>query len=74
METTLKTLDSINKYFDILSKTGYVNYSVVDKLLVMSFVDALLTSPLAEFISEEDRGIILKKIEYLYRECLISHL
>lgn len=74
METTLKTLDSINKYFDILSKTGYVNYSVVNKLLVMSFVDALLTSPLAEFISEEDKGIIFKKTEYLYRECLISQL
>jgi hypothetical protein len=51
---TIKTHKAFTRYFNTLSKLGYMNYSDVNKLLVLSFTEELLTGDLSSFVNEED--------------------
>lgn len=65
----LITIDTLNKYFDILSKTGYVKNKEVNKVIILTFLSRLLNN-FSEYITEEDYNDIIKSV-YCLSDCLI---
>ena len=65
----LITVDTLNKYFDILSKTGYVKSKEVNKVIILTFLSRLLND-FYEYITEEDYNDIIKSV-YCLSDCLI---
>ena len=65
----LITIDTLNKYFDILSKAGYVKNKEVNKVIILTFLSRLLND-FYEYITEEDYNDIIKSI-YCLSDCLI---
>ena len=65
----LITIDTLNKYFDILSKAGYVKNKEVNKVIILTFLSRLL-SDFSEYITEEDYNNIIKSV-YCLSDCLI---
>ena len=65
----LITVDTLNKYFDILSKAGYVKNKEVNKIIILTFLSRLLND-FSEYITEEDYNDIIKSI-YCLSDCLI---
>ena len=65
----LITVDTLNKYFDILSKTGYVKNKEVNKVIILTFLSRLLND-FSEYITEEDYNDIIKSV-YCLSDCLI---
>ena len=65
----LITVDTLNKYFDILSKAGYVKNKEVNKVIILIFLSRLLND-FSEYITEEDYNNIIKSI-YCLSDCLI---
>ena len=65
----LITVDTLNKYFDILSKAGYVKNKEVNKIIILTFLSRLLND-FFEYITEEDYNDIIKSI-YCLSDCLI---
>ena len=62
-------VDTLNKYFDILSKAGYVKNKEVNKVIILTFLSRLLND-FYEYITEEDYNDIIKSI-YCLSNCLI---
>ena len=58
----LITVDTLNKYFDILSKAGYVKNKEVNKVIILTFLSRLLND-FYEYITEEDYNDIIKSEE-----------
>ena len=51
--------ETLKKYYNILSKTGYRSYDVVDLLIILSFLQELTDSKYGIFLEYEDiRSII----------------
>lgn len=73
MELTHDVLKAIDNYYDVLENTGYIPYSQVYKLLVLSFIEEMLTEEMSEFISEKDYRSISKYLDCLYGTCLIPY-
>lgn len=73
MELTNEVYNAIGRYFSVLTHLGYKAYSEVDKLLVLSFIEELLDSELAFFMTEEDYNIIARAVECLYGSCMIPY-
>ncbi len=73
MVFTHETSDSVNRYFSLLSHTGYAHYDKVYNLLVMVFIEEILCGPMSEFITEEDYKVITKGINCLYGTCMIPY-
>lgn len=71
MEFTHETSNALNRYFSILSKTGYKSYDKVYNLLVMVFIEEVLCGPMSEFITEEDYNIIHNSMNCIYGDCMI---
>lgn len=65
----LITIDTLNKYFDILSKTGYVKNKEINKVIILIFLSRLLND-FSEYITEEDYNDIIKSV-YCLSDCLI---
>ena len=65
----LITVDTLNKYFDILSKAGYVKNKEVNKVIILTFLSRLLND-FSEYITEEDYNDIIKSV-YCLSDCLI---
>ena len=65
----LITVDTLNKYFDILSKAGYVKNKEVNKVIILTFLSRLLND-FSEYITEEDYNNIIKSV-YCLSNCLI---
>ena len=59
----LITVDTLNKYFDILSKAGYVKNKEVNKVIILTFLSRLLND-FSEYITEEDYNDIIKSVLY----------
>ena len=49
----LITIDTLNKYFDILSKTGYIKSKEVNKVIILTFLSRLLND-FSEYITEDN--------------------
>ena len=54
----LITVDTLNKYFDILSKAGYVKSKEVNKVIILTFLSRLLND-FSEYITERTIMILL---------------
>lgn len=54
--------EALKRYFNALSKLGYKNYDDVSKLLVLLFIEELLTSEFSFYITESDYKSITKRI------------
>ena len=65
----LITIDTLNKYFDILSKAGYIKSKEVNKVIILTFLSRLLND-FSEYITEEDYNNIIKSV-YCLSDCLI---
>lgn len=65
----LITIDTLNKYFDILSKAGYVKSKEVNKVIILIFLSRLLND-FSEYITEDDYNDIIKSV-YCLSDCLI---
>ena len=65
----LITVDTLNKYFNILSKKGYVKNKEVNKVIILTFLSRLLND-FSEYITEDDYNDIIKSI-YCLSDCLI---
>ena len=65
----LITIDTLNKYFDILSKAGYVKNKEVNKVIILTFLSRLLND-FSEYITEKDYNDIIKSV-YCLSDCLI---
>lgn len=71
MELTNEVYSSVNKYFSVLSHTGYKSYAEVDELLIFTFIEELLYGPLSQYITEQDYNIITDSLDCLYGSCMI---
>ena len=65
----LITIDTLNKYFNILSKAGYIKNKEVNKVIILTFLSRLLND-CSEYITEEDYNDIIKSV-YCLSDCLI---
>ena len=68
-----KTYNSLNNYFSLLSRTGYKSYNEVYKLIVLSFIEDIISSDIKEYLTEEDYKYISSVIECLYGSCIIPY-
>ena len=71
MEITNDTFDATQRYFSVLSHMGYKPYKDVNKLLVLQFIEELLTGDMSFFITEADYNAINNALYCLYGTCMI---
>lgn len=65
--------EAFERYFNTLSKLGYKSYSDVDKLLVLSIIEDILSGELSFFVTEEDYRSITNAIYCIMgNNCLID--
>ena len=67
-------LKSLSSYFNYLAKLGYKNYTEVNELIVLLFIDELLNNNYVDLINEEDYSSICKAITcILGTSCLLPY-
>ena len=65
--------EAFERYFNTLSKLGYKSYSDVDKLLVLSIIEDILSGELSFFVTEEDYRSITNALYCMIgNNCLID--
>ena len=65
--------EAFERYFNTLSKLGYKSYSDVDKLLVLSIIEDILSGELSFFVTEEDYRSITNALYCIMgNNCLID--
>ena len=70
--TTISS-EAFERYFNTLSKLGYKSYSDVDKLLVLSIIEDILSGELSFFVTEEDYRSITNVLYCIMgNNCLID--
>ena len=66
--------EAFTRYFNTLSKFGYIKYSESYKVLVLTFIYELLESNCKSFITEDDYKVIDNALYCLYGStCLIPY-
>lgn len=74
VDITRQALHSVDNYFNTLSQFGYKEQSDIDKLLILLFVEELLTGEMRFFVTEEDYRSIDNALNCLYgSSCLIPY-
>lgn len=71
MELTNEVYNSVNRYFSVLSHIGYKPYNEVEQLLIFTFIEEMLYSPLSQYLTEEDYNAINNSLYCLYGSCMI---
>lgn len=71
MDIKQLTLNSIQRYYKILAKTGSVDYSQVYKLLLLTFVEELFNDEFSWFITKEDYAKLTSIIECISKNTCI---
>lgn len=61
------TAIAIDKYFEHLIKFGYKNYEEVHKILILTFLESMLSRDFYEFITEKDYNTIVSAVYCLAR-------
>lgn len=65
---------SLNQYFKILERTGYLSPSSVNRLLAYIMILEFFEQPLYYYITEEDYKYLQKALYCLYgKDCLIPY-
>lgn len=74
MEILNDVAKSMDIYFNTLAQLGYKKQSDVDRLLVYSFFEELLTGEMRYFITESDYKLIEQALSCLYgSSCLVPY-
>lgn len=73
MQLVTDVYNSLNRYFSLLSHTGYKSYNEVYKLIVYIFIEELLYGPLSEYIDDKDYNDINDALYCLYGSCMIPY-
>lgn len=71
VEITDVVSKGLNSYYDSLAVLGSRPQSDINKLLILTFLEELLTEEMRFFITEDDYRTIEKAVNCLYGECLI---
>lgn len=66
-------LDSLEQYFTILESTGYFNYDLVFRLVLLLMAEEWLNSQLNFYMTEKDYDTISKFVYCLIGNCLIPY-
>ncbi len=66
------TANSLNKYFNILSKYGYKDNKSTERMVLLSLYDDILTGEFREFVTNEDYKKITNALYCLFDGCLIE--
>ena len=66
-----KAFEALAKYFGILEHVGYVNTATTQAIIIYSFIQELLSGPMALYVTEEDYREILTMLECLKDGCII---
>lgn len=61
-------IEPLNKYFSTLNKLGCYNYDDTHKLIIISFLEELLTQSWCAFITDKDYNVIINAFY-----CLINN-
>lgn len=64
---------ALSRYFHSLSKLGYMKFSKVKKLLLLTFIDDILQGRLGQLPSEDDIRLLSKWTDCIYRTCLADY-
>lgn len=74
VDITRQALHSVDNYFSALSQFGYKKQSDIDKLLILLFIEEILTGEMRFFVTEEDYRSIDNALNCLYgSSCLIPY-
>ena len=74
MDINQLTLDSINRYHQVLKRTGFIGDQEVYKLFTLSFLDDLFKEDFSWYITEKDYKLIDNLITYLSKNsCIIPY-
>ena len=74
MDINQLTLDSINRYYQVLKRTGFIGDQEVYKLFILSFLDDLFKEDFSWYITEENYKLIDNLITYLSKSsCIIPY-
>ena len=69
------TINSLNNYFNTLSKFGYTNYIDVSKVLILTFFEEILKGKYStEIITKEDYNSIINAIYVILEDRCIMDL
>lgn len=71
---TSKTAQALNRYFESLRVLGYRKNCDVRKLLVLVFVEEILTGDMSEFVSPEDISVFNSVLDCISGDCLIDRM
>lgn len=71
MEFTHEVYNSVDRYFSVLTHSGYKSYAEVYNLIILTFIEEMLCGPMSEFITEEDYKYITGSLQCLYGSCMI---
>ena len=64
--------EALDRYFNALSKIGYINYKEVDKLLILIFVYDMFYSRYRYFLTEDDYRVVNNALYCLYgSSCIV---
>lgn len=67
--------EAIKRYFHSLSVFGYRKYSDVDKMLLLLYIEEILSGNMSYYITNADLMVINSALNCLYDStCLIDHL
>ncbi len=65
---------SLEQYFKILERTGYLSTASVNRLLAYSIIQEFFEEPLYYYLTEEDYQYLQKAVYCLYgKDCLIPY-
>ena len=67
---TKEVAGAVDRYMSILSHVGYKSYCTVDKLLVYSFIEEILTK-FNIAVTEDDYNSMANVLNCLYGSCMI---
>lgn len=73
MQLVTEVYNSVNRYFSLLSHTGYKSYNDVYKLLAFTFIEEMLYGPMSEYIDDKDYNDITDALYCLYGTCMIPY-
>ena len=63
---TKQASNALEEYFDILTKTGYLDYETVNKLLVFLFIDDILNTETSAYVTNEDYNTLMEVLNIIY--------
>lgn len=68
------SFEAIKRYFHTLSIFGYKSYGDVNRMLLLLYIEEILTGEMAFYVSEDDLRIISGALNCLYgSDCLIDY-